>query len=406
MRSLRILAIHRYYWPDTPPYASLLRLIAARWAGSGHVVDVLTSQPSYKPELTNERRPVREEVDASTVARIDMRPDRSGGPFRRLVNVLRFPALVAWRILRGTSYDVVMCSTAPPVLLAAAVSWAARRRGAVFVYHCMDIHPEIGAISGEFANPWLHRLLQRLDRATCRRAGAVVVLSGDMRDALIRRDPSLTQRIVVIHNVDLPDFDTALATSPLPAAPDRLRVVFTGNIGRYQALDNIVEAVLDGDGLDDVELVLMGEGSAKADLVRRLDRWPVDRRGRVRFLPHGSPAQARALAETADLGLVSLTPGVISYAYPSKTATYLSASVPVLLAVDPRSELARTVVDEGVGAVLPEDRVGIRDVLADLATRRGEVAAMRVRARELWAKEFSAEEILPRWDELIEQVAR
>ena len=404
MRPLRILAIHRYYWPDAPPYASLLRAIVARWSGSGHVVDVLTSQPSYKPELPNRQRPVHERVDAATVHRIAMRPDRSGGALRRMINLVRFPMLVAWRILRGPGYDVVMCSTAPPVLLAAAVSWAARRRGAVFVYHCMDVHPEIGAISGEFANPWVRRVLLALDRAACRRAGAVVVLSGDMRDALLRRDPSQAERIVVINNFDLPDFHTAAAPSPIPAAPERLRVVFTGNLGRFQALDTFVSAVLEGDGLDDVELVLMGEGAAKADLVRRVDAAPADRRGRVRFLAHGTPAQARALAETADLGLVSLTPGVISYAYPSKTATYLSASLPVLLALDADSELARTLVEEGVGAVLPGDPAGIRDVLADLASRRHELAAMRVRAREMWAKEFSAEETLPRWDALLERV--
>jgi hypothetical protein len=124
----------------------------------------------------------------------------------------------------------------------------------------------------------------------------------------------------------------------------------------------------------------------------------------VRFLPHGSPAEARALAETADLGLVSLTPGVIAYAYPSKTATYLAASLPVLLAVDAGSELARTVAEAGVGAVLPDDAAGIRRVLSDLAARRDDLAAMRVRAREVWAKEFSAEETLPRWDGLLERV--
>jgi len=155
MRPLRILTIHRYYWPDAPPYASLLRAIVARWSASGHHVDVLTSQPSYKPELANERRASREQVDAATVHRIAMRPDRSGRG-RRVLNLVRFPALVAWRILRGPRYDVVMCSTAPPVLLGAAVSWAAHRRGATFVYHCMDVHPEIGTISGEFANPWMY----------------------------------------------------------------------------------------------------------------------------------------------------------------------------------------------------------------------------------------------------------
>src|SRR5262249_41719909 len=159
---------------------------------------------------------------------------------------------------------------------------------------------------------WVRRVLTALDRAACRRAAAVVVLSSDMRESLLRRDPSLVDRVVVINNFELPDFDTAEAPSPLAAAPDRFRVVFTGNIGRFQALDSIVSAVLDGDGLDDVELVLMGEGGAKAGLVRRVEDAPADRRGRVRFLPHGSPAEARALAATADLGLVSLTPGVIS----------------------------------------------------------------------------------------------
>jgi len=405
MRPLRILAIHRYYWPDAPPYASLLRSIVARWTDAGHQVDVLSSQPSYKPELTNERRPEREQVDDAIVHRLDVRPDRSGGPGRRLMNLVRFSALVAWRILRGPAYDVIMCSTAPPVLLGAAVSWAARRRHAAFVYHCMDIHPEIGAISGEFANPWVRRVLLALDRAACRRAAAVVVLSGDMRRALLDRDPALAERVVVINNFELPDFGAAETQSPLPAEPDRFRVVFTGNIGRFQALDTIVSAVLDGEDLDDVELVLMGEGAAKTDLVQRVEEAPADRQGRVRFLAHGSPGEAQALAETADLGLVSLTPFVISYAYPSKTATYLAASLPVLVSVDPGSELARMVVEEGVGALLPGDAAGIRTTLADLASRRDELAAMRVRAHELWAKEFSIGETLPRWDDLLERVA-
>ena len=53
------LAVHRYYWPDTPPYASMLRTIAAEWTGAGHPVDVLTSQPSYKPEANIAQRPRR-----------------------------------------------------------------------------------------------------------------------------------------------------------------------------------------------------------------------------------------------------------------------------------------------------------------------------------------------------------
>ncbi len=99
---------------------------------------------------------------------------------------------MAWHVLRAPRYDVVMCSTVPPVLLGMATSLAARRRGARFVYHCMDVHPEIGELSGDFALPGLARVLARIDLATCRRAALIVVLSQDMRSALLRRDPAST----------------------------------------------------------------------------------------------------------------------------------------------------------------------------------------------------------------------
>ena len=239
----------------------------------------MTSQPSYKPEAVGERRSRVELVDHATVRRIYMRPDRSGR-LRRLFNVVWFPMVVAVRVLFGRRYDVVMCSTAPPVLLGAAVSLAARIRGARFVYHCMDLHPEIGALSGEFALPLIYRIMERLDTSTCRRASAVVVLSGDMKEALLRRDSRLAQRIVVLNNFELPDFDAiGTPSSPLEPQPVRVRISFTGNLGRFQALDVIIRAVLGQDSrLDLVELVFMGEGAAKRHLESLVSAAPAERR--------------------------------------------------------------------------------------------------------------------------------
>ena len=362
---MRVLAIHRYYWPDTPPYASLLRTILARWSADGHDTEVLTSQPSYKPELGLAARPPREQVDATTVRRLSFAPDRSSAR-RRLLNMVWFPLRVAWHVLRGPRFDVVMCSTVPPVLLGSAVSLAARRRGARFVYHCMDLHPEIGVLSGDFANPVVRRVLARLDLATCRRSAKIVVLSEDMRRSLLARDPALDERIVVLTNFEVSDHGSTgsgpaeAAVSPLPADDTRLRIAFTGNLGRFQGLETVVQALLgDDDRLDELELVLMGEGAVKADLERLVTAAPPERRARVRMLPHGSVSQARALLRTADLGLVSLTPGVISYAYPSKTATYLAEGLPLLVMVEADSELARQ-VETRAGRPRPPARAGRR----------------------------------------------
>ena len=149
----------------------------------------------------------------------------------------------------------------------------------------------------------------------------------------------------------------------------------------------------------------MGEGAAKAELERLVAAAPPDRASRIVLVSHGSPRAVRALLATAQFGLVSLAPDVIRYAYPSKTATYLGAGLPVLVAVEPDSFLARSVLDHRIGALLPvDDEVGARAVLAAWASRRDELPAMAKRATAYWRDKYAAEQILPRWVDLLEKV--
>jgi glycosyltransferase involved in cell wall biosynthesis len=402
----RLLLVHRYFWPDSPPYAVMLRAIATHWAARGHDVEVLSSQPSYTSGTALRSAPRAEEVDGFAVRRLRMRPDREG-VLRRQRNMVRFSLLVALRVLFGPRRDVVMCSTVPQVLLGWATSWAASRRGAAFVYHCMDLHPEIGRLSGEFSHPLVYRLLMRLDIATCRRAAAVVLLSDDMRDALLSRDPALVDRIVVLNNFDLPEYGADDAEAPIPRQDDVVTVVFTGNLGRFQSLDTLVTAVLsDAPAMGRIRLVLMGEGAAASALADQVAAAPRERRDRVVLLPHGSVAQARALMRIADWGLVSLAPEVIRYAYPSKTATYLSEGLPVLAAVESGAALARDVEAWGVGMQVPlGSPATIASALALLLDRGDdEQTAMRERAREVWRREFAVDRRLARWEELLDRV--
>lgn len=403
----RVLAIHRYFWPDTPPYASLLRAIATQWTEDGHRVDVLTGQPSYKPGRSDAPQPAVERLDAITVRRIPMRPDRTSR-WRRMFNVVWFPVAVGVRVLAGPRYDVVMCSTAPPVLLGWVVSLAARLRRARFVYHCMDIHPEIGRLSGDFARPWLYAALARLDLATCRRSAAIVVLSTDMRAALASRDPGLADRIVIVTNFELPDYQPGGETvTPPPKDLDRLRIVFTGNLGRFQGLPTLVRAVLaDDPHADRIDLVFMGDGAVRSDLESLVAKAPPARRRRVTFIEHGTPAAVQRLLATADLGLVSLTPDVIRYAYPSKTATYLAAGVPVLAAVEPDSSLARLVVADRIGGPLSlTDETTTLQTLSEWVERRADLPQMSRRARAVWQRDYASDTLLPRWSTLLADVA-
>lgn len=409
-RPLRVLAIHRYYWPDTPPYASILRTIAARWVALGHHVDVLTSQPSYKPEAGIGARRSTELVDDVSVKRITLPSDRVSR-LQKLINTAAFPTIVFLRIVFGRRHDFVMCSTAPPVLLGLGVAIATKIRQAKFIYHCMDIHPEIGALSGDFANPLLYRLLRSLDEWTCRQATSIVVLSKDMADVLVQRDSRVKDRVEIINNFDLPDYADSASDAALPLAAhspsETIRIIFAGNLGRFQGLQDIVRAAMSLEGgIGGLEIVFMGDGSAKEELVA-LSAEAENRNSntRVRFLPHGTPTEARVLMRSADFGLVPLIPGVVRYAYPSKVATYLSEGLPVIAIVEDDSELARLVSDESIGYVAPpRNAAALTKVLGHVASSQNSLPAMRAGANRVATERFSRETRLERWTELLVQL--
>lgn len=401
---LRVLAVHRYFWPDTPPYASLLRAIVARWAADGHRVDVLSTQPSYKADTTLARQPDKQRLDGARVFRVDL-PREHGRPVVRLGNVARFSAAIVRHARANGPYDVIMASTAPPVAVGAAAALAARLTGARFLYHCMDIHPEIGRISGDFRNPIVFGLLRRLDSATCRSANRVIVLSDDMASALQQRPARDGIRCEVINNFSFPDYETAARREVLPSGfgkpAGRFRTLFAGNLGRFQGLESVVDAMHCLRDRTDIELVLLGEGRAASALRERAG----DLLGAtVKFLPHQPVHVAREIMRTADAGLVTLTPGVYRYAYPSKTMTYLSEGLPLIVAVESDSALSGFVRREGAGTtVAPGDPAALAEVLRSWADDLEATARMRVQARRLATEVFDQDLVLDRWSRLLRE---
>jgi len=404
---VRVLLIHRYFWPDVPPYASMLRVIARRLAADGHQVEVLTSQPGYKADSPLPPQPAREGIDGFEVRRLGLPADRGRGLARRLFNIAYFPLRVLLHCLLHGRYDVIMASTAPPVVVGFAAALGARLTGGRFLYHCMDIHPEIGRLSGEFRQPLLFGLLRRLDDWSCRQASHVIVLSGDMAAAL-RERPGRSADIRVINNFSLPDFDSVgpdLSDATIASRGDRqCRLLFAGNIGRFQGLEAFIDAMAYLEHRPEIELVFLGEGTALAGLRTRAG----ERAGRqIKFVPHQPACIARRWMSRSDLGIVSLTPGIYRYAFPSKTMTYLEEGLPLLVAVEPDSELARFVADKGIGiAVPPGDPTGIARALEHLLDSGPSLPQLSARARSVAAAEFSEAAVLPRWSTLFMELAK
>lgn len=405
---MNILHIHRYFWPDTPPYASTIRKIGERLIEEGHQVKIYSAQPSYKVEIQNEKRPRREKLGELEIQRCWLFREKSRGFLIRGVNSLLFVFQVFWHIvLQGKRYDIVTCSTMPPVILGWATSWACKLRGSKFIYHSMDIWPEVGAISGQIdGNSLKYKLLKRLDTAGCIRAAKIVCLSEDMKRSYVERDDRLADKIKIINNFDLPDYsESDVDVSGMLKQDGKFRVLFAGNLGKYQALETIIAAAVQLKDHTTIEFAFLGEGAMK-ETVKTIAEDNGLLGKTVVFYPHQPVTAAKTVMADADLCLVSLNPGVIGVAYPSKTMTYLVLGCPLCVVVEGNSELTQFVQKEKLGyASEPGDVDGLARNILDAFANREHLGATRENNRQVAARTVSVDVLLPVWVEFINSMA-
>lgn len=401
---MKILAIYRHFWPDSPPYALMLRRICAHLAEQGHDVGMLAEQPNYKSGDLKLNPARKETLDGIDVKRLRRLPFMAKLPILKKVGAVLFPArLVAdalWRRLRGEKRDVIWTATIPPVVNGFCGGIAAKILGARFIYHFQDVYPELAGYAGNWKKGGVvYRACAAVERINCRMAAACIVLSEDMADTVAARGVP-REKIHIINNFMLDSFEQGSATCPPELAPREgvMRVIFAGNIGRFQGLEAAIEAarLLEAD-MPDVEFMFLGEGPNLANIKKLSEGL-----SNVRFAPHMPFHEASAVIETADLGLVSIQPDIYRVAYPSKTLTYLGLGVPVLAVVEPESALARSLMDEEIGFVSQgRDGAALADAVRAAYAVRETLPAMRTRAKAHYDGSLSAESALARWNDLI-----
>ncbi|MGB7328470.1 MAG: glycosyltransferase family 4 protein [Rubripirellula sp.] len=400
---MQILLIHRYFWPDTSPYGILLRRIAEHFATEGNDVNVFTGEPTYNASSGGEHVERTQRLgDGLTIRRARLLSEKRLRSVFRALNDLIFCFRIIIHVW-SQKPDVVMCSTQPPVLGAFCAGWAARQVRAKFVYHLQDIYPEVICETGHVRKSLAMRLLKAIDLRTVRRADRVVVLSQDMRESMIGRAGTANVDVALIPNMNLPQFDEP--QTPLPEWTKRtgvFRLMFAGNIGRFQNLDTLVEACLQVPKDKPFELVLMGDGKAKEDLRLLASNANDDR---IKFIDRQPLSIAEPLMADADLCVVSLEEQVYQYAFPSKLASYLSLGTAVLVVCEKKSELSRLPVEYGFGLSCAQSPASeISKQIEFAIDHPNEVVGMRRCAESFFAEHFSAERVLPQWTLLFESL--
>lgn len=398
---MKLLLVHRFIRPDAPGYAHMLYIMGQRFAKDGHDVTIFSCQPGYNNAYDGPPVPVKEEVDGMTVIRIPLLKESKKKPVARTLNFIWFAIRVfVHAVFRGKAYDTMTVSTFPPTLMAAVARAIGLFRKTEYVYHCMDLYPEIAQASGMLNRSLALRIAASIDRRNCKKAKAVVVLSDDMLETLKGRGLT-ADNVHVINNFIIDGVNQA---AKIPEAfektTNKFRVLFAGNIGRFQSLETIVDAAKKLESNKEIEFWFVGAGVSVEPLKDRAGALLGES---VFFHPYLPIDVVMKVINRSHLGIVSLAPEVVRSAYPSKTMSYLEAGCKLLCLVEGDSSLASLVKNNGIGSVCSQPATPesvVEAILREFQSWK-EAGYDRDSIQQMGRSQFSQDVILNCWLQLL-----
>jgi glycosyltransferase involved in cell wall biosynthesis len=279
----------------------------------------------------------------------------------------------------------------------------AREYAVPFIYEVRDLWPEtlteIGGWSQHHPAVVASRLMSRYLYG---HADQVVTLLPGSESVIASYGVAASRIMVIPNGVDLQRTETA--SRRIPGTEGSFLVVYAGNHGRANALDQLIDAAarLSGTGDPRLKFLLIGSGPEKARLQRRVREEGVHN---VVFADPVPKNDIYALLKGADAFFLGTSHTGLYDAGMSmnKLMDYLAVGRPIVLACDAEQN---PVSASRSGLVVPADRPDqLVDAFVHLAAmNRAELAAMGECGR-LYAREhFSIEHLADLWESVLREL--
>ncbi|MEI8122199.1 MAG: glycosyltransferase family 4 protein [bacterium] len=353
------------------------RDLALHLAGTGAKVQVLCPSPS---------RPISENYADYNATR---------GPLVRMedgVEVVRLPSFTApksrvlARMWESASFgrhvcrymramrnkpDVVYMNAWPLFAQAIIANFCLRRRIPI-ITQVMDVYPESlvrklpAPIRGAVETPLLW-----LDRRLAKRVQHVIVISKSMLRDYAQSRHLQPGKLSLIHTwcddellLKMPERNVCHDRYKMQS--DKFTFLFLGNIGPVAGVAFLIQA-FHAAKLPNAQLVIAGDGSAKADCMRLNEHLGSTS---IYFISDPDVSHTPHLLGMANACLLPMQKGSASSSIPSKLMAYMLSGQPIITSVDTDSDTARCIREADCGWV------GQPENIEWLACKMREVSAL------------------------------
>jgi len=356
---MHILVESQFFYPEQMRINDICSALVER----GHTVTVVTSIPNYPqgkyyPGYGIFKRR-RETYRGISIIHLPVIP-RGRGFIGLTLNYVSF-VISGWFFAHFTKLqpDVVFMNMSSPMTQSLVGVWLAKRRRIPSIIYIMDLWPEsfqviTGISSGLILRPlgkMVDYIYTRVDHVLTSSYGFLDVIEArGVPKAKLEYWPQYAEEFYIPLDESTLGKDTRIPTD------DRLKIIFTGNVGLAQGLDLLVpvaESLKKAKCL--VSFIIVGDGSYKETLISQVTKHNLT--DFCIFIDRQPATEIPGLLAQADAGLVILKKSeIFSKTLPAKVQSYMACALPILVSAD--GEAQRVVLEAGAGFVAPAEEIG------------------------------------------------
>ena len=287
----------------------------------------------------------------------------------------------------------------PPLMCLPGVLLAAKLSGAKPWLHIQDFEVDAAFDLGLLKSPGLRRLAIGTERWLMCRCARVSTISERMLERLDGKGIASSARFLFPNWVDTelirPISDTSRLRDEFDVPADRIVLLYSGNMGRKQGLELIIEVAVLLSNTPDYLFLLCGDGAAREELEAQSGTLP-----NVRFLPLQPLERFNELLNLADIHLLPQRADAEDLVMPSKLTAMLASGRPVIATARAGSQVAEVVGGCGQ-VVMPGDRLAFLAAVQRLGRSPEERQRLGLAGRTFAVEHWSKHRVLSRMiDEL------
>lgn len=320
--------------------------LASEMQRQGYDVTVMAPDNDYKTTFVNTERGMR-------VVRIKSRKT-VGEPnmIKKGIGLALLPSYFKSafnKFLNREKFDWIFMPT-PPITLADFVEYAKAKTGAKFYLILRDIHPQSVHSIGLIKYKFMYNYLAKRALKGYKLADKIGCMSQGNIDFINSNYPSIVPgKSVLLYNWlkkgTIPNLDVE-KIKEANGLKDKFVVLFGGNIGLGQRIENILLLAREYKNNDGIRFVIIGKGVEK----KRLEKIAIEERlSNIVFMNFMPQDEYLTFMKNADVGLISINENYSVPTCPSKAVAYMSLGVPIFAIINPNNDYKDFIINSGAG---------------------------------------------------------